>query len=420
METADSLGLAERESMQAVLNLADPFPDTAITPTGWPSLGGQNSVATSITKYIPIAAATGTTGAWNVKIVFIPFTGNYDSPNYSAFNRSTGAVTGAVVQQVKYGQFNVWKWAEGTDEPDWVTTPPTDIVTCDPDSNFSIVRMTAAGFEAINTSAELYKGGMYYAWRSPAYTHDMTYVPGSATPAVDSLLVKHTLLTSVPLKLNEIINQNNTISSAAHSGVGCFSVPTDENNDTVVSVPTRLYMVNDISTATPQIRFPAAGALTNIYPWATCGVHIMGLAKEATFQIKCRVYYEMIPTSTSTAFMQSIARPPVPLSPLVMEMMSKVISELPAGFDYSENPLGEWFSKVLHFLSGAAPKIGAMLPLPFASTIGAAAGPLFGAIGGAVDASIAKRKAKKEAQLANAPKALSAGKKSTPVNQRVH
>lgn len=346
-----------------------------------------------ITKFLTLSAPTGTTKSWNFKVLFLPFTGTYFSESYSAYNMSTGIMAGAVPQSNTLGQFSVWKWRDDQPEPDFVLNPPTDIIEVSAPFGACKSRLCSAGFEAINTSPEIARGGMYYAWRVPPSIEPMT---GPANPGSIEL-IRNQVIVGLPSKLNDIVNLNTTVSANAYHGAAVFSLPELETNQACYPLPTQTFIEGGTqSSQTKYVLFPTSKK-TSLYNWAPCGVHVKGLVPEATFEIKARAMYEGFPQADTPDYLQSMARNPVEMSPLVMEMMSRVISELPAGFDYRENPLGEWFSKILNFLADAAPKVGAVLPLPFAAPIGSAAGALAGAVAKAVDHRLAA-KAKKEAE----------------------
>lgn len=373
LDRAQRAGLIEEEAIQTILNLADPFPDTALQATGWPDIAGQNTVPVVLTNYLNIAAPASVTTTWNFKVVFLPFTGTYNSLQYNNWAKTTGAITGASAVPSSLGQFNVWTWRAEDPEPNWVTVNPTQTITLDSESDWGSTRLCAAGFEAINTSTTLYKGGMYYGWRGQEYCSDMN-ISLNSNPA-SSTLSRYRLLTGVAPSLNRIINQNTTVSGSAVDGVGVFALPTSVDNPAVITLPTNLFLVDDLAAGTPSVRIPTTASLVNSYPWTTCGAYVTGLAQQATFQLKARCFYENIPSADSPSMMQAIARPPVPHSFLALELMAKMLATMPCGFDYKENPFGEWFAKVLDVLSTVVPAIGAVIPHPVAKGIAAVAGP---------------------------------------------
>lgn len=403
LDRAEKAGLVDEAAVQTILNLADPFPDNALEPTGWPTVLGQRSVPMALTKYLNISAPVGVTTTWSFKVIFIPFAGTYNSERYYDWNKATGALGTANTLAAEYGQYNVWTWKAEDPEPNWLFTRPNQIITLDPQSSWSLSRICAAGLELINTSTDLYRGGMYYGWRAPPITHDMNC--SLATNPSSTLVAKYTLFSGVAHHLDSIINLDTTVVGSARDGVGVFSLPTSAENLPIPGLPTQIMLVDTMSQIYPVVRFPTAGTNTQFYDWMPCGAYVTGLAQQATFQMKARVYYENVPDTASSVLLQSIARPAVPYSFLAQELMAKMLLHMPCGFDYKENPFGEWFAKVLDALAVAAPAIGQLIPHPAAKIIATAAGPLLaqGATALKARAEQKKTKALNQAQTIKRP-----------------
>ena len=392
LDRVEKAGLVDEAAVQTILNLADPFPDSALNASGWPMMAGQNTVPMALTDYLNISAPVGVTTTWNFKVAFIPTAGNYNSSQYNNWDRASGQVGTASATATILGQFNVWTWKAEDAEPDWLKVPPNQIITLDPRSSWSLSRICAAGFELINTSTDLYRGGMYYGWRAPSMTSDMNCSLVS-NPTATTLSV-YKLFSGVPASLSAIINLNTTVVGSARDGIGVFSLPMEAENPLIPSLPMNIFLVNDMNSAACVIRVPANAATTNFYPWMPCGAYVTGLAQQATFQLKSRVFYENVPDAASSTLLQAIARPSVPHSFLAQELMAKMLVHMPCGFDYKENPFGEWFAKVLDALSMAAPIVGQLFPHPVVKTIATAAGPLLAQGATALKAKVAEKKAK--------------------------
>jgi len=144
-------------------------------------------------------------------------------------------------------------------------------------------------------------------------------------------------------------------------------------------------------TATAPL-FYTPGMCHNI-PYDISGAVFSGLNQQTTLQVTARYFVERLP-AISDPNLLVLARNPCPYDPMVLELYSRTILELPVGVKVGENPLGEWFFDILQTLAGIAPVIGSAF-----GPIGAAVGT---AVGGVGTAALQHRKAKQ--QKGNPPK----------------
>ena len=397
-DKAIELGLATEDAFQAAINLLDPFPDGAIEAVGWPSSSGSHTVPLAITAYKPISAPAGVTTTWNYKVLFMPFTDTYVSDGIYNYDFSTGLCNSWAGDPYSLGQFSVWTWRSEDPEPDWLISPPTSILTCSINNSWSRLRMCAAGFETINTSADLYRGGMQYGWRAPN-VNDACVTMLPTLPAVNTRTVlRDRYFSGVPENLNQVTNLQDTFTGHSRNGIGVFSLPMASENPSVSTMPTRLSIVGG-----SKLRTQSPNTL-NLFDWMPCGVYCTGLTAESTFQLKCRVFYELWPTTETTTLIQAIARVPTPHSYAVNELLDAVLSHMPSAFDYSENPLGEWLHKILGLMAHAAPIIGGLIPHPVGKVAAAAITPALTAAARATKPSPKPKKEKPKTAPPPAPK----------------
>lgn len=395
MEKAVAANLATEEALTSAINLVDPFPDDSIDNVGWPTTSSSYTVPQIRTEYVSVSAPGSTVNTWNMKVLFLPISNVWQMTGMGDWNRNTGLVTNTTSVGVTFGQFNVWTWDSAAPEPSYLSAP-TYSVTMDADASWSKNRMTLAGFEAINTSSDLYRGGMYYGYRVPRYPYNAVQL-GSVAAPTPLMFARTEFLGGFPSGLDDVTNLSTTISGKARDGVGVFSLPRSFENEYTAPSATLIGIVNEISTSTaPLARFRAEGQLTSVYDWDLCGAYITGLAKEATFQLKCRVGYETQVTSASSKLIQAVSTKPVPRSLLIEEMLSQLLTHTPAGFDYSENPLGEWMAKILNGLASVVPILGNFIPHPLAKPIAMAAAPFLSTVAGAIDGHQQAKKQKRE------------------------
>lgn len=376
-DKAESANLLTEAAVQSVLNLVDPFPDSSLDPVGWPSVSAGNTVPLVSTQFLDLSAPSGVEAAgYNMKVIFIPVTGRLVSTGVSTFNSATGDVSDFNTTAGEMGQFNVYRWLPGQDEPDPVSVDPDYVLNCDIDSGGSNARICAAGFELINTSSELYRGGMQYGFRTPLITEDFS--PGGASAVTTNSMIRYKMLSGVPSTLKDIINLNTTFSGSAENGIGVFSLPMEASNPPAPALPIKLALsaVQDAPLTKNWVREFSSAYGVKPFEWQVCGGYVTGQSPSATFTLKARVFYEVIPTSRSGTLIQAVARTPVPYSYIIEEMLANLLRTMPSSFDYSENPLGEWFDKMLAGLAGVIPAIGTFFPHPVVKAIAAGAGPV--------------------------------------------
>ena len=361
--------------MQTVLNLVDPFPDTALDPAGWPGLAEEHTVPLAITKFGNITAPAGTTIAgWNFKVLFFPVSLPLSSTGWTAMNVANGVVSSpGTTAASTLSQFNVYTWRAEDSEPNWVRDAPAQSFYCDPSAGNSLLRFCAAGFELINTSTALNKGGMQYGFRSPLSMENITYTNTSLPGTIGA--TRTILAGGPPNILNDIINLASTISGPADNGIGVYSLPLDAINTPQPRLPENVLPYSLYSETDAFVRLSATSN-SRLQPWQVAGAYVTGLVPSATFTLKARVFYEIIPNAFSSDLLKAVARPPTPHSYVVHEMLCELLRTMPAGFDYSENPLGEWFDKVLSTLATVIPIIGNALPHPVFKGVAMAASPV--------------------------------------------
>lgn len=370
MNEAVRRGFITGDAYQSLLNLMNPFPDEAVTPCGWPTTSGNPSVAGVVNRDAKISAPVGTVNSWNFAILQLPFTSAVSAGTY-AMNQDNGNLTLPSPSSQTLKMWGVWTWKDSDPNPDPLFTPPT--FTIDVDAAFprdGEVRLCACGIEAINTSPFLSKGGQGYAFRLPSNMAPVSLTPSALPTAPQTVATATYDLPS--FHPNDWIQHGNTYTGTAERGIVSVNLPARGDNPHAALWPTRLLMRNR-SNGFMGIFNPTTGR--GGFDWDTAGILITGLAPTATFTGRFRAFYEIIPLSGGS-FTEGLARPPVARTPLWAELAAETIRTMPAGFDYGENPFGEWMSRVLAVVSDSLPNIAAVLPHPAAKAVayGLAAG----------------------------------------------
>lgn len=368
--------LATPDAIHSMLNLVDPFPDTSFVPRGWPSNGASNSVKLTDNVEYTVGAPPGLApgATWDLHVCNLPFGQASLAGTGGTYSMPASGVLTTVPNPRAAATFSILTYPSGAAQD--VFTPPIATTTRTQWSSDTILdgepfRITAMGAELINTSAELYRGGMGYAYRLP---NDVEPVVHYTNAAVQTLK-QQAMMSKPPTSQLDVTNFPNTTKLTAESGVVFINTPVDSLNKIVRPSPSTVFFNDWASTG---------GALnTSVYTeglcppsnWNVAGSFITGLAQGASITIRIRVAYELFP-GWKNRTLAAMCTAPVPHSPQLEEILDRVLAEMPAGFDYRENPFGEWFDSVLGAIAELAPKVGSVVGtmFPGAGLLGSAIG----------------------------------------------
>jgi len=250
-------------------------------------------------------------------------------------------------------------------------------------------RLLSTGLEVVNTTAMLYKGGSVTSYRSPScQIQGLTL----SVPEIQSLVGQSVGLTP-PANQQQAALYPNSKTWEAEKGV--YLIATLQSNQNPLYCP--LPGIGGIMTPSslgnledgdgwigyfPKIQMghsmPSAACST--LPFDVSGSVFGGLNNQTTLQITARYYIERHPTIADPDILV-LARTPAPYDPVVLELYSRVLNELPVAVPVGENPLGEWFNDILDGVAEWAPKIGTFLgnAVPGAALIGKVVGTAAGA-----------------------------------------
>lgn len=364
------------EARQAVLNAACPFPDSPIENSCWPMYLGEQTFPTHF-------QATGTLGApsatgWKLHAVLIPTTATSSSAIVRYSMDDSGILTGADTPGNKLGTLSIIAIPEDSAFPVYGTIEWQDaeVFSWSPQDESGLDgmphRLVGLGLELINTSSTLNKGGMAYAYRLPTVDQSVTFQVSAASNKLTTVRT----LTAPPQDVSEVMNRASTYWGEATAGVAVISSPCSLENRPVFEFPSTtvgLYQRNGLD---PTRVFTASGD-SPVQDWNISGAFVTGLAPDATFTARVIAYVEYFPTlakSELSSILVGAVHSPVVYSPLALELLSSVYASLPCGFDYRENPFGEWFDKVLKAIAKYAEPIGSALSVvhPAAGILGKA------------------------------------------------
>lgn len=388
------------EGMNWLVQATDPFHDTEIPPTGFPDPDTSRSLVQTYVYTQQLVAPSGlATPTWDAHVFFLPL-----SPIQSAtiandvYTRATINARGVIAPLNNniflVSGYNALSVPAGYD---WVNGP-----LATPGVNTSLqfprtgstgqYRLVACGFEVVNTSAELYRGGSVTVFRTPtsnttrqiyfgigSYTaQQVTTLPASTQAEAQLYPSSRTWGAEDGCYVVGTLNgaENSYITSQPSNAAATVQMTSNELQNIANSVIT---FIPGSSFVTNQFMEPC----NQILPFDSHGAIFTGLLPQATLQVTVRYYIERIPTSRNPDLLV-LTRPPTPFDPVALEIYSRALSALPVGVKVSENPLGEWFNEVMDMVSSWAPKIGNALGnvIPGASALGNALGAASGAAAG--------------------------------------
>lgn len=377
-------------------NSTDPFHDTQVTPCGYPDMNTCNTIVQCF-SYTTNITAPGTTGT-------NPFDCHVFLNPISAVQSSSGtpavltpfvylALSGAVSQNVVaspppilFPGFNVLVGPTGQDWNTNLTIPFQNaggVLAYPTSGSAGRYRLIGAGFEVVNTTPELYKGGSVTAYRSPS-TPNSKESWMVTTAATNPVVHVNTYALPPSSQANAQLYPTSRTWSAEE---GCYSISTlssDENPFLMPSVncpllyqpPSMSQLVGNqpinAYTYRQSTIDTTIGTVAQLLPYDINGCVFAGLNAQSTLQVTVKYYIERIPTFNEPDLLV-LTRPPSPYDPMALEIYTRVMQELPVACMVKDNPLGEWFNDVLSTVAEWAPKVGSVFG-PLGATLGSGVG----------------------------------------------
>lgn len=378
----------------------DPFHDEPISCDGYPDLTTSNVITQTLnlTTQITVPSSIPSGQPWDCHIFFLPCSppltfvppGTGLGGTSPAFRLHAVTPSGGLVlngsSSFLYSGVNTVSCPSGVD---WISNPgsgATQPALAIPQSYCSgFFRLIGCGFEVVNTTAELYKGGTVTVYKSPSY---------ASTCATDLGLT--TFANAPPsTQSNAALYPTSRTWGAAD---GCYVVQSLNNSEVpfISSLPVKgagLIVSLDVNALTngsgSRLCFlPTSGAvvpgatapMNDTFPFDISGAVFTGLHYNTTLQVTTRYILERIPSITEPDLLV-LSRSPASDDPNVIELYQRVVSNLPVGVKVSDNPEGEWFLDVLDALAAAAPALGLALA-PVTGPLGPAIGAIAGGVSG--------------------------------------
>jgi len=359
MVTAKRLSETGKDFLVAAL---DPMHDTQLKELeGWPDVETSASVVRCLKQSVQFTSPLGPGVIWDCHIVQWPWLNPVDFTEVSRAlgNHNVSGATGTVT----LGGLQAFAVATGTAFNPLTATLVGAVYLPDAYSN-GASRLVSAGFEVINTTAEIYKQGQATAYRmSQSHTVGSTYSYANPGPAV-----------VCPVSLKQIRSPPSTMAEATLipgtrqwlAEEGCYSVsafvgqdnppllvnylePAIENDPTANEDRTGIINTTNLLIPKPTLiaapfswLFPAM----KIYPIHMNGCILTGLSEQSSFALTSNLYVESFPTPKQPDILV-LATPSAQYDPVALEIYSRCLGSLPTAVPSSQNGLGDWFAGVV-------------------------------------------------------------------------
>jgi hypothetical protein len=401
-----------KEGLEWLIAATDPFHDSQIVLNGFPDVASTNSITQCVVLTQSLSVATGK----DLHVFMAPFSQMWGVTNLLSpfYMRDTGANGNANLSgAVMCSGLNLVTVTSGAD---WRISP-TAVTNYDltlPRSfSYGQFRLISAGWEVVNVSPAINKGGSVTCYRVPnaivqSYvlrdysitipaerkrrdsdsespkapnatypifaTHNAefgTLPPGTQAQAA-LFPSSRTWNTSEGLYQVAVMNSVEQNFTSTLPGIpGFLAIPTqsqlESDLDRIAFLPQSIYTTNGttaFSNNSHLFRYDVSGAVFRNDTGYT-----------QNYQVTVKYFVEKIPTDTDPTLLV-LSRPPAPYDPVILEIYSRVMARMPVGVPVGENPLGEWFNEIMDGVATVLPIIGKALT-PFfgpASLIGDALG----------------------------------------------
>jgi hypothetical protein len=383
---------------------------------GVPDFISAPSIIYDIKKEISISKPAGVTGNWDASIYFnqsdivIPYVtqlnndavvlymplGN-DAPTTSPV-AVMGPYLGSSAQTTNrrvrnWGGISVAKVASGlsTDPFDEDTDATLDLDNFEPwnidhdditnaKRPLGAYRIVSCGFEVVNTSTSLYKGGSVTCWRKEDPIESMELEPykssSDATTFIKLSPKTYNILRKPPTLLTSAKAIPGARTWAAEEGCYCQAILYDttkeptriSNMANLVTNESELTNMDKLGASLPQYFSPVAevatsawsqvvtnpGHLSNLVPG---GAYFAGLVPEAQLQLSLRWVIEYFPTTIDVRDL-SIAKTSAAYDPEALQLYSQAARILPVGVRVGDNATGDFFKSVIKDFVKPAYSIG--------------------------------------------------------------
>lgn len=379
-----------KEGEDWLITALDPFHDIAVRCCGYPDTNTSGSVVSVVseTQTVTLNATNFPNGA-DVHIVFFPH-----SPSVYQGTTDIGVGQNSMAA-------NLWDWTQYTPSQAsgaLANAPPIyagwNVIACQPGDNVftptlgvtanlgnplslpvgftnTQFRLIGSAMEAVNVTPELTLGGSVTAYRVPCDFSDASLVGLSVAqvgPAITYSTPGGAKLAILPPG-NQSVAQTFPRSRTWKAKDGVYQVSSLNTIDNRVTFPTATnigyvpktgggglsgyWRWNNPSTTGALVNRNVASTL----PYDYVGSIFAGVPNSTSLAITTKYVLEIFP-SVADSTLITLATPSPGFDPMALEIYSRSIIDQPPGVMVGENPLGEWFGRVLSSIGSFAPTLG--------------------------------------------------------------
>lgn len=357
----------------------DPFHDSEIPLDGFPDITSSRSV-TQFVQYTATLSkpASITTDTWDLHLANIPVSPDLSvTPvgNIGSALCSPGAVVETGTNPPLCSGFSAFATPAGSAYISGVQLGYP--LSLNPSYARGVHRVFGFAFEAVNVTAPLYQQGSVTVYKRPAHC-----VPGVVRETAGES--QYCPFLSGPAVLaSEASLFPNSRTWAAKDGAYGIATLNDIDCPVMDSTPGTYFikLTNPNAYSEPidgWCPMPSDSSRCHVYPFDITGAIFTGLSPQTSITVTVRYLIERFP-GPDNADLVVLGRPSPAYDPLVLELYSRCLEHLQSVVPVGENPLGEWFAKVLGSFAKYAPAVASVIPHPVVSTIIRGAGALAGA-----------------------------------------
>jgi hypothetical protein len=388
LERLERSGALTEDGKAWIIQALDPFHDTEFAPTDMPDFSRQGCIVQCIKRTMTVSKPATIEAAhpgenWDCHVSTGPFLAATAMAVQNVQGRSLTAIPGTsnpnwsavnIVSTRNNGTPAV-SYPRGVVTPLWMTSGGNTDATInglactsdltDPSAPGFLNgqhRLVGFGVEIINTSPDLTAQGSVTVYRQPL-TVNTTDAAFSAAPALTAISFQ-TFQFPPPLATDAFLLEG---TRQWHAREGAYLVSTPATLDNPVVDPQANYFMvaqSRISGVEPN-PYPVLVGPNTDGPYAlaqfnTAGAYFSGLASTNTLTVNVRFFVTRYPSFLESD-MAVVSRPSPELDTLALEIFSHSLRKLPPGCPVSENPLGEWFSKVVKGVGGMAHRVAPLI-----------------------------------------------------------
>jgi len=379
----------------------DPWHDTSIESfVGIPDEYIGKSVTEVITLTYDVKTPfTAGSGNFNVRINNNPMLGSLGLIKSASYGPCITNEVGSAgpVNTLQLGTIDI-QYSLTSNFADYPSATASAHLTLPEEVLVGNVKVAGCGIEVVNTTSDLYKQGLVSIARVPqpcsstfmspkifgnntggtagVFTH-LDVIPVVSMPTTPTELTTYPDYKQWEAKegLYSVVRQYDFLASAplGWRGVMRFTDVEPGGNGPLSTYALTTVDVDRLNWVTSGTTGAPVGSYVQnkgCLPWP-CDSHVsmfMGLSEQTTLSLKVKFYLERRVNTSITALRALVpfVKDSPSINPLVLELVSKLWSELPPAVMFKENPAGEWWDRVLGTIGEIAPSVLGMIPHPLA------------------------------------------------------